>query len=42
MNFFRNPCSNNIRIRRDILEEQLLAKLQTEVLREDAIKYALA
>ena len=42
MNAFRNTCSNNVRIRRDILESQLLNKLQTEVLREEVVEYALA
>lgn len=41
MNAFRNTCSNNLRIRRDALEQQLLSKLQTEVLRQDVVDYAL-
>ncbi|MGD1211254.1 MAG: recombinase family protein [Candidatus Acidiferrales bacterium] len=42
MNAFRNTCSNSLRIRKDVLENQLLEKLQTEVLQEDAIEYALS
>jgi site-specific DNA recombinase len=42
MNFLRNTCSNNVRIRKDILEEQLLDKLQNEVLRKEVIEYALS
>jgi site-specific DNA recombinase len=42
MNFNRNTCSNSVRIRKDILEGQLLSKLQNEVLREEVIDYALS
>lgn len=42
MNAFRNTCSNSLRIRKDILERQLLEKLQTEVLREEVIEYTLS
>jgi site-specific DNA recombinase len=42
MNAFRNTCSNNVKIRKDLLESQLLDKLQNEVLREEVIEYALS
>ena len=42
MNFNRNTCANNVRIRRDVLETQLLGKLQNEVLREEVIEYTLS
>jgi site-specific DNA recombinase len=42
MHRYRNTCSNAVRIRKDVLERQLLEKLQREVLREDLIQYALA
>jgi hypothetical protein len=41
LNAFRGTCSNKLRIRKDILETQLLAKLQNEILRDDVIEYAL-
>ena len=34
-------CSNRVRVRRDILENELLAGLQTMVLREDVVNYIL-
>jgi site-specific DNA recombinase len=42
MHVFRGTCSNSLRIKRDILESQLLQKIQTEVSREDVIRYALS
>ena len=44
MNFHRGDsvCSNRVRIRRDILERELLAGIQQRVLREDVIEYTLA
>ena len=42
MNAFRNTCSDSLRIRKDILEKQLLEKLQTEVLREEVVDYTLS
>ena len=41
-NAFRNTCSDNVRIRKDIVETQLLDKHQNEVLREEVIEYALS
>jgi site-specific DNA recombinase len=42
-NAFRGEtvCSNNLRIRREALETQLLSKLQSEVLRDEVVKYTL-
>ncbi len=34
-------CSNSLRIRRDVLERELLAKLQEKVLREEVVEYTL-
>ena len=42
MNALRNTCSNNTRIRRDLLETQLVAKIQKEVLDEDVVEYFLS
>jgi site-specific DNA recombinase len=44
MNFHRGDsvCSNRVRIRRDLLERELLAGLQEKVLREDMVEYTLA
>jgi site-specific DNA recombinase len=44
MNFHRGDsvCSNRVRIRRDVLERELLAGIQQKVLREDVIEYTLA
>ena len=43
MNFHRGDsvCSNRVRIRRDVLERELLAGLQRNVLREEVIDYTL-
>ena len=43
MNFHRGDsvCSNRIRVRRDLLERELLGGLQSKVLREDIVGYAL-
>jgi DNA invertase Pin-like site-specific DNA recombinase len=37
----RGTCSNGLREREDQVEQRLLARLQTEVLRPDAIEYAV-
>jgi hypothetical protein len=37
----RGTCKNDTRIRRDVLEAQLLAHLQNEVLKPEVIEYAL-
>ena len=44
MNFARGDsvCSNRLRIRRDVLEREMLAGLQQKVLREDVIEYTLS
>jgi site-specific DNA recombinase len=42
LNALRGVCSNNVRVRRDILERDLLAGLQSKVLREDVIEYTLS
>ena len=42
MNAFRNTCTNNVRIRKDVLESQLLAKIRNEVLRDEVIDYTLS
>jgi site-specific DNA recombinase len=44
MNFGRGDsvCSNRLRIRRDVLERELLVGLQRKVLREDVIEYTLS
>ena len=43
MNFHRGDsvCSNRLRVRRDVLEGELLAGLQEKVLREDVVNYVL-
>ena len=41
MNFNRGTCSNDVKIRKDVLERELLAMIQTEVLHEDRIKHAV-
>ena len=43
MNFHRGDsvCSNRTRVRRDVLERELLEGLQSKVLREDVISYVL-
>lgn len=43
LNFHRGDsvCSNRVRVRRDVLERDLLAGLQEKVLRKDAVEYAL-
>ncbi|MGB6876113.1 MAG: recombinase family protein [Candidatus Acidiferrales bacterium] len=43
MNFHRGDsvCSNRLRVRRDVLERELLGGLQKRVLREDVVNYAL-
>lgn len=43
MNFHRGDsiCTNRVRIRRDVLERELLAGLQANVLREDVANYVL-
>ena len=41
-NFYRGACKNNLKERQDHLEANLLAGLQTAVLRSEAIEYALA
>ncbi|MCH7987221.1 MAG: recombinase family protein [Acidobacteria bacterium] len=38
----QGACTNRLRIRRDVLEKRLLEGLQDEVLRPEAINYALA
>jgi site-specific DNA recombinase len=44
MNFARGEsvCTNRLRVRRDVLERDLLAGLQAKVLREDVVDYVLA
>jgi hypothetical protein len=39
--FNRGACSNSVTIRRDWLERRLLEELQNEVLKRDAVEYAL-
>lgn len=39
--FNRGACTNSILIRRDWLERQLLEELQNEVLKREAVEYAL-
>ena len=43
MNFHRGDsvCSNHLRVRRDVLEGELLAGLQEKVLREEVVNYIL-
>jgi hypothetical protein len=43
MNFHRGEsvCSNHARVRRDVLERELLQGLQSKVLRDDVIEYVL-
>jgi site-specific DNA recombinase len=41
LNAQRGVCSNNLRIRRDVLERGLLSRLQAEVLQPEVIKYTL-
>jgi site-specific DNA recombinase len=43
MNFHRGDsvCSNRVRVHRDVLERELLAGLQANVLREDVVSYVL-
>jgi hypothetical protein len=41
MNFNRGTCSNDVKIRKDVLEKQLLALIQSEVPHEDRIKHAV-
>jgi site-specific DNA recombinase len=43
MNFQRGDsvCSNRVRVRRDVLERDLLAGLEEKVLREDVVAYVL-
>ena len=43
MNFNRghSVCSNSVRVRRDVLEGQLLAGLQQKVLREEVVTYVM-
>ncbi|HXX44604.1 MAG TPA: recombinase family protein [Candidatus Acidoferrales bacterium] len=43
LNFHRGDsvCSNRVRVRRDVLERELLAGLQEKVLRKEAVEYAL-
>ncbi len=43
LNFHRGDsvCPNRVRVRRDILEEKLLAGLQDKVLQEDVVNYTL-
>jgi site-specific DNA recombinase len=43
MNFHRGEsvCSNRLRVRRDVLERELLAGLQNKILREDIVNYVL-
>lgn len=40
--FNRGTCKNGLYIRRDVLEERLLARLQSELLRPEVIDYAIA
>ncbi len=43
MNFERGDsvCSNRVRVRRDVLEQQLLAGIQSKILCEEVVHYAL-
>jgi site-specific DNA recombinase len=41
MNAYRGVCENSARIRRDVLERELLAGLQQKILRDDVLDYAL-
>ena len=43
MNFLRgnSVCGNSVRVRRDVLETELLAEFQRRILREDVLNYAL-
>lgn len=43
LNFHRGDsvCSNRVRVRRDVLERELLAGLQEKVLRKETVEYAL-
>ena len=43
MNFYRGDsvCSNCVRVRRDVLERELLAGLHEKVLREDIVSYVM-
>ncbi len=40
--FNRGTCSNDLYIRRDVLEERLLGRLQSELLRPEVINYAVS
>lgn len=40
--FNRGTCDNDLYIRRDVLEERLLGRLQSELLRPEVIDYAVA
>ncbi len=41
LNAHRGVCSNSLRIRRDVIEKSILAKLQVEVLRPEVVEYTL-
>jgi site-specific DNA recombinase len=43
LNFYRGDlvCANRLRVRRDVLERELLAGLQEKILREDVVNYIL-
>ncbi len=41
LNAHRGVCSNSLRIRRDVIEKSILAKLQAEVLRPEVVEYTL-
>ena len=38
---FRGTCSNVLRVRRDVIERELLAKLQHEVLSDEVVEYTI-
>jgi hypothetical protein len=40
-NFNRGTCTNDLRVRRDWLEERLLAGLQEQVLKQEVVDYAI-
>jgi site-specific DNA recombinase len=40
--FNRGTCTNNLYIRRDVLEDRLLGRLQSELLRPEVIDYAIS
>jgi hypothetical protein len=40
--FNRGSCENNIYIRREVLEERLLGRIQSELLKSEVIDYAVS